>query len=143
MKPFFMVFYYCVFCVSILVLTNCIENNGKAVKIKSDAVPVQVVSPMDASVKMAHESWVVVDVRSPEEYAAGYISKAVNLDVNDPDFSKKVAALDKSKSYILYCRTGRRSASAAKIFREQGVSNVLEIKGGITDWQSAELPVIR
>src|ERR1051325_1739822 len=57
---------------------------------------------------------VVLDVRREDEFKAGHIPGAINIDVNSPDFEKKVAALDKSKTYLVHCAAGRRSATACK-----------------------------
>lgn len=57
---------------------------------------------------------VLVDVRTPEEYAAGHLEGAVNVPVESPDFPALVAGLDPSLEYIVYCRSGRRSEIAAE-----------------------------
>ena len=56
---------------------------------------------------------VVLDVRSPEEFSAGHVADATNLNFESPDFATNVAALDKGATYVIYCRSGRRSALAA------------------------------
>ncbi len=77
----------------------------------------------------------LVDVRTPEEYAAGHIAYAVNIDVKQPDFTQQaLAQLDKSQPVYLYCRTGRRSATAAKLLVAEGFS-IVNLQGGIEAWQ--------
>lgn len=68
----------------------------------------------------------VIDVRTPEEFAAGHLDGAVNLDLSDPDFADRVAALDPSAGYSVYCRTGNRSATAVALMVEQGFSDVTD-----------------
>ena len=75
----------------------------------------------------------LVDVRTAEEYAAGHIPNAVNVDVLSPDFSKKIAKLDKAQPVALYCRSGRRSKSAAEQTAKLGFQ-VIELDGGILSW---------
>lgn len=75
----------------------------------------------------------IVDVRTAEEYAAGHIPNAVNVDVLSPDFSKNIAKLDKTQPVALYCRSGRRSKSAAEQTAKLGFQ-VIELDGGILSW---------
>lgn len=85
---------------------------------------------------------VVLDVRSPQEFADGYINSAVNIDYHSPDFKSRVAKLDKDKTYFVYCAAGGRSKSAVEIMRREGFYNIFELNGGITEWQNNNLPVV-
>lgn len=76
----------------------------------------------------------LVDVRTPEEYAAGHIENALNYNVNGPDFASQVAGLDKSKPVLLYCKMGGRSARAAKSLKEMGFTSIYDLEGGYTAW---------
>jgi rhodanese-related sulfurtransferase len=87
------------------------------------------------------ENPVVLDVRTPQEYTDGHISKALNIDVNSPDFKDSINKLDKNKTYIVYCRSGARSNTARSIMEESGFNHVINMKGGITDWISQGYPV--
>jgi len=80
-------------------------------------------------------------VRTPSEYVQGYIKNAVNLDYNSPDFKALVNSLDKNKTYLVYCRTGVRSAAASQMMSELGFKDIYNMNGGITDWQAAGLPI--
>lgn len=70
----------------------------------------------------------VIDVRSPEEFAANSIENSVNIDVNDSSFKLQLGKLDKTKNYKLYCRSGRRSALAEKLMREEGFTRVENLR---------------
>ena len=74
---------------------------------------------------------VLVDVRTPSEYAAGHLAGAINIDVEDPSFGSKIAALDSSKIYFVYCRSGRRSAEATTLMHQHGIGHLLELSGGL------------
>ena len=76
----------------------------------------------------------LVDVRTASEYAEGHIPSAVNIDVLSSDFAEKVATLDKERTVALYCRSGRRSKSAAEQAVKQGFK-VVELDGGIISWK--------
>jgi rhodanese-related sulfurtransferase len=86
---------------------------------------------------------VLLDVRTPAEFAEGHLAGAVNLDLNGPGFADAVAALDKDKSYFVYCHTGNRSATAAQLMHDAGLSKVYDIQGGISAWSQEGLPVTR
>lgn len=80
---------------------------------------------------------VVLDVRTPDEFASGHISDAVNIDVSAPDFASRVDALDADASYAVYCRTGNRSAVAMQIMQDAGIESVAHLGGGIVAWVDA------
>jgi thioredoxin 1 len=82
----------------------------------------------------------VLDVRTPEEYKAGFLEKAINVDWNGSDFNKGIAGLDKSKPVFVYCLSGGRSGEAASSMRKDGFLKVYELDGGILKWRSAGLP---
>lgn len=83
----------------------------------------------------------VLDVRRPDEFAAGHLEGAVNVNLEDPAFATQVAALDRSGPWVVYCRTGNRSATAAAQMEGLGFAQLYDMGGGITAWQDAGLPV--
>ena len=84
--------------------------------------------------EIAKENVQIVDVRTASEYAEGHILGAVNIDVLSYDFADKIATLDKAKTVALYCRSGRRSKSAAEQAVKQGFT-VVELDGGVLSWR--------
>lgn len=83
----------------------------------------------------------LLDVRTPEEYAEGHIAGAVNIDVQSDDFQQLAEKeLSKDATILVYCRSGRRSLHAAEILTRLGY-RVVNLKGGILDWQDSGLPV--
>jgi rhodanese-related sulfurtransferase len=87
--------------------------------------------------------FVILDVRTPEEYDGGYIVGALNIDYYSEDFSAQLETLDKDKAYLIYCRTARRSSSARDMMAELGFKEVYNMSGGITEWEVKGLPVVR
>ena len=85
--------------------------------------------------------FVIIDVRTPEEFAEEHIEDAVNVDHNSEAFRDDLDKLDKNGIYAVYCRTGRRSWNAAELMRELGFREVYDI-GGITVLKGAGLPTI-
>ena len=75
-----------------------------------------------------------LDVRTPEEIALGKIDGALEMDFNDPQFSQKVASLDKGKEYIVYCAAGGRSAKAVELMQGMGFTNLHNLTEGYSGW---------
>lgn len=84
---------------------------------------------------------VILDVRTPEEFAAGHIPKAVNLDVNAPDFQAKAALLDRSKTYLVHCASGGRSVKACEQLNHLDFPKLFNLTGGFRAWTKAGQPV--
>lgn len=78
--------------------------------------------------------YILVDVRTTEEYESGHIQDAVNFDFYSDSFQKEILSLDKSSSIILYCRTQNRSTKTANFLKENGYKEITIIEGGITSW---------
>jgi len=76
---------------------------------------------------------VLIDVRTVGEFASGSITAAKNIDMMSPDFKKQISALDKSKEYFLFCRSGHRSGQACSIMAEHGFQ-VYNLNGGVSAW---------
>lgn len=85
---------------------------------------------------------VILDVRTPEEYAEGHIDGAVMIDFYRDDFAEQLAGLDPSVPYLLYCRSGNRSGQTALAMRDLGFTDVADVDGGIISWGGAGLPIV-
>ena len=83
----------------------------------------------------------IIDVRTPEEYAAGYISNAVNINFYDSDFKAQIGKLDPSKKVAVYCKRGGRSGKAAKMFKDLGFEQIADLKGGFDNWKKSKLKI--
>ena len=77
---------------------------------------------------------VLVDVRTSAEFRSGRIPGAINLDLMSSDFDKRTASLDKSKTYLVYCRSGNRSAQACGVMASKGLKSA-NLSGGIISWR--------
>ena len=78
--------------------------------------------------------YILVDVRTAEEYESGHIQDAVNFDFYSESFQNDILTLDKSSSIILYCRTQNRSTKTANYLKENGYKDITVLEGGITSW---------
>jgi rhodanese-related sulfurtransferase len=88
-------------------------------------------------------NFVVLDVRTPAEYQSGAISGAINIDSSSADFKNSLNNLDKNKKYLVYCRTGRRSAAAAAEMKTLKFKEVYDLGGGAAAWAQKEYPLVR
>lgn len=79
----------------------------------------------------------LIDVRTPEEFEAGHIPKAININVLNPeDFQSQVECLDPEKPVYLYCKLGGRSKRAAKELEQMGFTQLYDLRGGYLLWKS-------
>ncbi|MDQ7000054.1 MAG: rhodanese-like domain-containing protein, partial [Mariprofundus sp.] len=103
----------------------------------------------NASVAHAHEHWqqgnqskipfIMLDVRTPEEYAQGHIAGAKLIPVQI--LAEHLSEVPHDKQVYVYCHSGKRSARAAKLLADHGFTNIENIKGGIVAWKEAGYPV--
>ncbi|MGO3706864.1 MAG: rhodanese-like domain-containing protein [Mesonia hippocampi] len=79
---------------------------------------------------------VILDVRTDEEFSEGYIKNAKQIDIYQAQqFMEEVNALDKSKTYYIYCRSGGRSAQACMLLEQMGFNETFNLQGGFSEWQ--------
>jgi rhodanese-related sulfurtransferase len=87
--------------------------------------------------------FVILDVRTADEFNAGHLADAVNIDYYAQDFKEQVNKLDHNKEYLVYCRTANRSASAVKIMLDLGFTRLNDVAGGIVEWGNAGYPTLK
>ena len=78
---------------------------------------------------------IIVDVRTPEEVEEGHLEGAINVDFRGENFADQIDSLDRDKTYLLYCRSGRRSASALELMQAKGFSKLYDLEGGFLAWK--------
>jgi phage shock protein E len=93
------------------------------------------------STAMKQPGTIVLDVRTPAEYASGHLPQAQNIDIESADFAGRIAALDKNAVYAVYCHSGNRSGVAMEQMAAADFSHVYDLAGGINAWQSMGGPM--
>ena len=88
-----------------------------------------------------HKEVTVLDLRTSDEFAAGHIAGAKNIDFLADDFAKKIAELDKSKPYLVHCASGGRSTRSLPQFKGQNFTNIFHLNEGFSAWAKAGKPV--
>lgn len=115
-------------------VTSCLKNQVEGV---------QVLDVSKYEKKMTQPDVQIVDVRTPEEFAEGHLENAINIDITADDFDTKIAALDKEKPVMVYCKAGGRSAKASSRLNELGFKNISDLEGGIINWNSENKPIVK
>jgi rhodanese-related sulfurtransferase len=85
---------------------------------------------------------ITLDVRTPGEFSEGHLEGAINIDVEGASFDSEIANLDKTKSYAVYCRSGRRSTIAVDKMSATGFDKLSNLESGINDWLANSLPLV-
>ena len=116
---------------STLALTSC---GGSAAAVD--------LNPTEFQAKAKEAGVLLLDVRSAGEFYAGHIEGAINIDVEGMTFEGEIASLDKSKTYAIYCQSGRRSRIAVETMNKAGFTKLFNLDQGIGSWQAAGLPVV-
>ena len=109
---------------SLLLFYSCQIFESKEISMISDA----------QFTEIQDTDYILVDVRTAEEYESGHIQDAVNFDFYSESFQNDILTLDKSSSVILYCRTQNRSTKTANYLKENGYKEISVLAGGITSW---------
>lgn len=89
------------------------------------------------------DNFQIIDLRTEEEFKSGHLENSIMIDFYNPNFIQKVQKLDKNKTYLVYCRSGNRSASASQLLEQLGYNNIYDLAGGITSWQENKLPIVK
>ncbi len=134
-----------------LAVGACGNDDDGAAEPEAEPAPAEVaapaglstVSPAEAAATIADPpaDLVILDVRTPDEFASGHVDGAVMIDFYEPDFAAELAALPRDVPYVLYCRSGNRSGQTLSLMSELGFTSVEEIGGGVVAWQDAGLPL--
>ena len=126
-------------CVSILLAISLVQANNDIEKSVAD-IDVNAAQEFIAR----HENAIIMDVRTPVEYAASHITGAVNVSVQDESFENMVTELDPNKTYIVHCTRNPaegRSSRALETLKGIGFKHLYSLEGGYVAWKDAELPL--
>ncbi|WP_440951289.1 rhodanese-like domain-containing protein [Methanosphaerula subterraneus] len=119
-------------------LQGATSQNGNL----SQSSAIRDISPQEASALIQQninsDQLVILDVRTQSEFQTEHLNGAINRDVNAGIFRDQMGkTMDKSKIYLVYCQSGTRSTTAAKIMQDLGYTQIYNMKGGIGKWKDA------
>lgn len=125
----------------VLFFAFCKTDNTTPTITSTDNITEKVVRK-DISVTEAHD-WlksdnapILIDVRTPKEYAEGHIAGSTMIDYQDASFDDEIAKLDKDQTYLIYCRSGGRSGNAVHKMIGLGFTDVTNMEGGYNAWST-------
>jgi len=133
--------------IGVLLTSACIQTETNTAKSETQIQIIENITPEEAYISIQENkdnpNFVILDVRTPEEFLGEYIENAVNLDYYSDTFRNDLDKLDKNKTYLIYCRSGRRSENALNIMKELDFREVYNMLGGIIKWKSEGLPTTK
>ena len=107
-----------------------------------NAQQVTPINSTDVQAKLKKEkNWVILDVRTAEEFKDGHIKGAINIDIKQSDALAKIDKLDHNAKYIVHCRTNHRSKIAVDHMAQSGFKTVYQMMDGYSGWAANNLPV--
>jgi rhodanese-related sulfurtransferase len=99
------------------------------------------VNALEAQKLVAAKKVVVLDVRTPEEFAAGHIAGATNISFHSADFARALSGLDTNQACLVHCAVGGRSTQALPTLEKLQFQAIYHLDGGLKAWEKAGLPV--
>ncbi len=132
-----------VYAATAILPTGTLAPNARAAEVKA-AEPRNVTPEEVTALMQQHkgdEAFMILDVRTPAEFAEGHLVDARNFDVKASDFHDRVGSLNRNRTYVVYCRSGNRSGKAVDAMRDMGFTSILHMNGGMLAWGEAKLPV--
>ena len=109
-----------------------------------NAQQVKQVSSTDvAKMQKTDSKIVILDVRTAEEFSAGHIKGAINIDIRQSDALAKIDKLDHNAKYIVHCRTHHRSQTAVDHMAQSGFKNIYQMMDGFSGWSQNGLPMVK
>ncbi|XLS30163.1 rhodanese-like domain-containing protein [Flavobacteriaceae bacterium M23B6Z8] len=85
---------------------------------------------------------ILIDVRTPEEFAEEHLANAINIDFFAASFDEEIASFKNEGKVYIYCRSGKRSAKAASRMLEMGFSHIVNLEGGLLAWKEMNKPTV-
>jgi len=106
---------------------------------KASIQNIKVVDTDEFEKEIMKKGAILIDLRTPKELKESWVinPKAINLDVYNPSFSQKINQLDKNKTYLIYCRSGARSARVREYMRKLWFKNVIDLQWWIINWNNS------
>lgn len=130
--------------IGVVLVGGCTGNETQTV---TETQIIEVVTPQEAfnmiESNRNNPDFVIIDIRTPEEFTEGYIEGAINIDYYSATFEDELDSIDKNKMYLIYCEWGNRSGATLATMEGLKFMEVYDIKSGIEAWLTEGLPVVK
>ena len=121
-----------------LLLSSCQANQDQSITPVSPAEAAELIAK-----HLGNADFVILDIRTPGEYHSGHIKDAILIDYYSKSFVEEIGRLDKEKTYLVYCRSGNRSARTMDLLKKLQFQKIYHLATGIISWNAAGLPLAR
>jgi len=115
--------------------------------VRDETATIEDITPQEAFTLIQNNQnnpdFVIIDVRTQEEFVGEHIENAINIDFYSPTFQDELDSLDKNKTYLIYCRSGGRSGNTLDIMAGLNFKEVYNILGGMIAWDAEGLPTVK
>ena len=137
-------------CVFALGLVGCQEKAGNETRpgdaeseVAAGSEATEIQADALAEMLQAKPGRVVIDIRTPAEFAEGHIEGAINIDFQDAGFAEAIAGIDTGAPTVFHCRSGGRSGQAKPIFESLPFAELYHFSGGSNAWSDAVKPMVK
>jgi len=128
------------------IFSSAIEASAQLIQIIENITPKKAYSLIQSyrqGCPYCRKNFIIIDIRTPGECKSGHIENTINLNYYSKTFKDELDKLDRSKTYLIYCRTGGRSGMALDTMKKLGFTKVYNMLGGITQWEAEGLPITK
>ena len=107
----------------LLIICSCTQKFNSVEKVEKETFK-----------QLMQNNYVLIDVRTPEEFFRGHIENSLNIDFNSPEFKTQITKFNKEQTLLIYCSAGGRSSKAATFMESLGFKKIYELSGGYRNW---------
>lgn len=129
-----------------MLIGGCLQAQLCTVYPETQKQIIQNITPEEAYLliqkNISNKNFVILDVRTPEEFTSEHIENAINIDYYSATFKNDLDQLDKNSTYLIYCRSGNRSGNALNVMKDLDFREVYNMLGGIVKWKAEKFPVV-
>jgi len=122
-------------------MLSCGQQQKEGSTTQDSASKVSLISA--AELNKVNQDILLIDVRTPGEYASGHLENSINIDYKADDFKDLIGKLDSNQEVYVYCKVGGRSARSAKVMKEMGFKKVYDLDGGIISWEKEGFKIVK
>jgi len=125
----------------LITMLSCGQQQKEGSTAQDSASKVSLISA--AELNKVNKDILLIDVRTPGEYASGHLENSINIDYKADNFKDLIGELDPNQEVYVYCKVGGRSARSAKVMKEIGFKKIYDLEGGINSWEKDGFKIVK